>query len=96
MRFVCSASDLGKFELEALTKRFKHSHGFGNDFLADAIARQHSDVHGGRRLARLREPGLLGQAFLLERSNLVLVPQCQFDIVESIQQAMLAKRGDFE
>src|SRR5918993_3967839 len=47
-------------------------------------------------LRRLREPGLLGQAFLLECCDLVFMAQRQFDIVESIQQAMLAKRCDFE
>jgi hypothetical protein len=47
-------------------------------------------------LARFYEPRLLGQAFLLERRDLVLVAQRQFDVVESIQQAMLAKRRDFE
>jgi hypothetical protein len=44
--FVGGAADVGEFELEALTERFKHAHRFGNDFLADAIARQHCDVHG--------------------------------------------------
>ncbi len=74
MRFVGGTPDLGKFKLEPLFKRFEHSHGFGNDFPADAIAGQHCDVHR-RELARLHEPGLFGQSFLLERSDLVLVPQ---------------------
>ena len=83
VRFISRTADIGEFELEALFERFEYSHSFGNNFPADAIAGQHCDVHR-RALARLREPGLLGQAFLLECGDLVFVPQRQFDIVEPV------------
>src|ERR1700682_2853459 len=45
---------------------------------------------------RSEEPRLLGFALRLERANLVGVSERQRDVVETVQQAVLAKRADTE
>src|ERR1700732_3856426 len=45
---------------------------------------------------RSEEPRLLGFALRLERANLVGVSKSERDVVESVQQAVLAKRVDLE
>src|ERR1700693_5631065 len=52
----------------------------------------------GDRFAAVRseEPRLLGFALRLERTNLVGVVKRERDVVESVQQAVLAKRVDVE
>ncbi len=47
-RFVGSASHVGELKLKPLFKRFEYADSFGNYFPADAIARQHGDVHRRR------------------------------------------------
>ena len=44
----------------------------------------------------LSEPRLLGQPLRLERADLVGVLQREADVVEAVQQAMLAERLDVE
>ena len=86
--------------------------GFRHDFGADAVTRQDCDLHAFSRVHKQKAaplyPGAASrresfrsrdcsaQPFRLERANRLGVLQRQADLVQSVQQAMLAKRLDVE
>ena len=58
--------------------------------------REHYAAASARCAAPADEPGLVGEALRLERADLVGVLQREPDVVEAVQQAVLAERLDLE
>ena len=96
VRFVGHAADIGELELEALIKSASSIRTASATTSLPTPSPGNTAMFIAATSSSLTSQGCSRQAFVLERRDLVFVAQCQFDVVESIEQAMLTKRRDLE
>ena len=98
VRVVGGAADQRLLDLERQARaRRARARACGDDLGADAVAGQDCDFHvasGSVCIGQTHvgEPGLRREALGLEGLDLVGVPQRQADVVEAVEQAVLAER----